>query len=326
MSRPVKLALYIVCVLGVIVFGTLTMRAYRAASKSAETRKASLGHITDAEVTNAAPITNSTEVTNSPAVDTNAIPADAAVPEEGDTNLVATVTNAPASNAAPSTASQEGEPDATSAGGTARGYARMVTYGLGLFVCVLGLAILVGYEVAHFFGQRAEEALFSSEGQPVDPEYEKAEQLWNDGKYLDAVRAMREYLEKNPREQYVALRIAEIYESNLNNPLAAALEYEEVLKKKLPPERWGWAAIHLANLYSGKLGKPDKSIELLRRIDAEYGTTSAAKKARERLLQVDPDFVPSAAPQAIIEQAAEPTEIPETRPDSNLPPGFRPKK
>ena len=46
-------------------------------------------------------------------------------------------------------------------------------------------------------------------------------------------KAEREYLNKHPREQYVALRIAEIYEENLNNPLAAALEYEEVLKKTM---------------------------------------------------------------------------------------------
>ena len=60
---------------------------------------------------------------------------------------------------------------------------------------------------------------------------------------------MRDYYNKNPREVHVALRIAEIYEKDLNNHLAAALEYEEVLKKKLPAERWGWAAIHLVNLY-----------------------------------------------------------------------------
>ena len=133
---------------------------------------------------------------------------------------------------------------------------------------------------------------------------------------------MREYLQKNPREQHVALRIAEIYESNLSNPLAAALEYEEVLKKNLPAERWGWAAIHLANLYSGALNQPDKAVALLRRIDAEYGTTSAAKKARERLTQIDPTFVP-AATVAAIASATEATS--EASTPSNLPPGFRPK-
>ena len=146
--------------------------------------------------------------------------------------------------------------------------------------------------------------------------------MWKDAKYLDALNAMRSYLKKHPREQFVALRIAEIYEENLNNPLAAALEYEEVLKKKLPAERWGWAAIHLANLYSGKLDQPDKSVALLRRIDAEYGQTTSAKKARERLAQIDPNFVPANAP--VVPVAAESADSPAPAP-SNLPPGFRPK-
>ena len=208
------------------------------------------------------------------------------------------------------------------AGTSSRGYSRMVTRGLGLLLFALGLAALLAYDVSQFLARKAEETLFADDGTPADPEYEQAEELWKDGKYLDALNAMRSYLQNHPREQFVALRIAEIYEENLNNPLAAALEYEEVLKKKLPPERWGWAAIHLANLYSGKLNQSEKSIALLRRIDAEYGQTPAAKKARERLTQIDPNFIPANAP--VVPVAAEETTI-TAAPPSNLPPGFRPK-
>src|SRR6185369_5766560 len=116
-----------------------------------------------------------------------------------------------------------------------------------------------------------------------DPEYDEAESAWAKGDYLDSIQLMRDYYKRNPREVHVALRIAEIYESNLGNYLAAALEYEEVLKKQLPAERWGWAAIHLANLYSGKLNRTEEAAALLRRIAEEYGQTAAAKKARERL-------------------------------------------
>jgi hypothetical protein len=150
---------------------------------------------------------------------------------------------------------------------------------------------------------------------------------------------MRTYLNKHPREQYVALRIAEIYETNLQNYLAAALEYEEVLKKKLPAERWGWAAIHLANLYSGKLDKIPEATALLHRIIEEYSQTAAAKKARERLGIPDP--VPQNSPAVEAQVAAvkvtpkveikepepeepEPTET-EKPPSHNLPKGFRPK-
>jgi len=133
---------------------------------------------------------------------------------------------------------------------------------------------------------------------------------------------MRDYLKKHPREQYVALRIAEIYEADLRNYLAAALEYEEVLKKRLPTERWGWAAIHLANLYSGKLNRTEEATALLRRIVDEYGQTAAAKKARDRLGIPEPTEALPAAMPAPAPAAPEP---PPPEAPSNLPPGFRPK-
>ena len=130
--------------------------------------------------------------------------------------------------------------------------------------------------------------LYNDEGEGLaSPIYDQAEEEWANGNYLEAIRLMREYLSRNPREQHVALRIAEIYEKDLHNYLAAALEYEEVLRQKLPPERWGWAAIHLCNLYSSKLNQLDKAVALLRRLDAEYGETAAAEKARKRLAMIE---------------------------------------
>ena len=101
-----------------------------------------------------------------------------------------------------------------------------------------------------------------------------------------------------------------------HNPLAAALEYEEVLKQKLAPERWGWAAIHLCNLYL-KLDQHDKSVALLRRIDSEYGETAAAEKARKRL-----EDLGLATP--IEEPLPQVVEAPSSGP--KLPPGFTLKK
>ena len=298
MSRKLKLVLYAVCLVAVIILGSITVSSYHQATKASEHRAATLARVT-ADETNTTEVTNTTEITN----------------------LIAetAVTNAIPTNAA---AVKRDQPDdsAQIAGASSRGYTRMVTYGLALLVFFLGLASLIAYDVSHFLGSRAEKALFNDDGAPLDPEYEQAEELWKDGKYLECVNALRDYLNKHPREQYVALRIAEVYEENLNNPLAAALEYEEVLKKNLPPERWGWAAIHLANLYSGRLNQPDKSVALLRRIDAEFGQTTAANKARERLVQIDPTFVPAAAPAVPVAQDTEPAP-----PASSLPPGFRPK-
>ena len=189
----------------------------------------------------------------------------------------------------------------------------MMTYAFGLLLVILCGAFLAAVDVSKFFAHRFERLVFDEEGEAHrDPEYEEAEKIWANGQHLEAIQLMREFLKTHPMEQYAALRIAEIYEKDLGNHLAAALEYEEVLKKRLPSERWGWAAIHLSNLYSGKLNRPDDAAALLRRIIDEHPLTAAAKKARERLGEPEPAPAP-------VEPAA-PAAAP-----SNLPPGFRPK-
>jgi hypothetical protein len=193
-------------------------------------------------------------------------------------------------------------------------------WGAGLVFSLVGLALLLGHDVSQFVGDRALKTIYNDDGVGMTtPDYEKAEEEWNQGNFLEALRLMREYLANHPREQHVALRIAEIYEKDLHNPLAAALEYEEILKQKLPPERWGWAAIHLCNLYTGKLGQPEKGFDLLRRIVAEFGHTAAAQKARNRLEQLEADGV-------IPPSQATPTTDVAAPVSPRLPPGFRPKK
>jgi TolA-binding protein len=307
MSRPVKIILYVVCLTVGVVFGLKAKQEFRKASASKQVRQLRLDEASNVVNTNlVAERTNILAENTGAAVDTNAVPAEpAANTETNQTNVAA----------AGAPVKPGGTPPAPSFS-----YSKMISYLLLCAAGFVGLAFLVARDIAHFFALKAEQAMFNDDGVPADPEYEQAEELWKDGRYLEAIQGMREYLQKHPREQYVALRIAEIYETNLSNPLAAALEYEEVLKKNLPPERWGWAAIHLANIYSGALNQPEKAVALLHRIDAEYGTTSAANKARERLIQIDPTFVPAAA--AAVPAAAAESEAPAP---SNLPPGFRPK-
>ncbi len=199
------------------------------------------------------------------------------------------------------------------------GYGRLIAYGAVFFVSIVGLGLLIGHDISHYMGNRVMHALYNEEGEGIaNPEYDVAEQEWANGNHLEAIRLMREYLQRNPREQHVALRIAEIYEKDLGNPLAAALEYEEVLKHKLQPERWGWAAIHLCNLY-GKLNQPEKSVALLYRINTEYGTTAAAEKARKRLEDLGLPLETAQSAQAELESAP-----PSSGP--KLPPGFTLKK
>lgn len=158
---------------------------------------------------------------------------------------------------------------------------RMIaSFGAFLAVAVV-LGILGAQDVSRRLGKRTESWILQS-GDPAlsAAELDKAENLRKRGEPLEAVRLLRDFLQKYPGEYEVMSRIAEIYNYDLKNYLAAALEYEELLQRKLPDEDWGWAALHLAKLY-GRLNQPDKAVELLERLDGEYGHTLAAKRARK---------------------------------------------
>lgn len=169
-------------------------------------------------------------------------------------------------------------------------YTNMMMSGSALFLAFSGLALLIAKDVSGMAAGRAG-ALYYDEDEATEVSrnalYEQADHAWNGGDHLEAIRLLRLYVEQNPREQHATLRIAEIYEKDLGNYLAAALELEEVLKSRLRPDRWGWTAIRLCNLYSGKLNQPDKAVALLNRLVDEYPATQAAEKARKRLAMME---------------------------------------
>jgi TolA-binding protein len=312
MNVKIKLGAYAVLLLLAAWFGwrfyanySITMR------ESAQAAEASTNETSSAATNNPADAANGTnQSSNTAGAPTNSAPAA--------TTNVATATKTPA----PPTHSVQGT---------------MIACLAAFIGAIIGLGLLIAYDVTQYVGGAAVDALLDDRGEGQrDPEYEKAEQVWANGKHLEAIGMMRDFLKRNPREQYAALRIAEIYEKDLHNHLAAALEYEEVLKKKLPAERWGWAAVHLCNLYS-KLGQQDKTRALLQRIVDEYPKTAAAKKARSKLGLPEPDAATPAEAETT-ETGEEPAEnitapdeeqpaeeSPEPPPKSNLPPGFRPK-
>jgi hypothetical protein len=150
----------------------------------------------------------------------------------------------------------------------------------------IALGLCIAYDVTQFLGNRATRFMMFGGREPVSaPELDRAERL-RKRDALEAIRVLREYLEKRPDEVEVMLRVADIYERDLGNLLAAALEVEAFLERKVDPERWGWSAIHLSNLYV-RLRRPDKAAEWLRRVDRECARTSAASKARKRLAQFE---------------------------------------
>jgi hypothetical protein len=339
MSPKVKLTAYAVLLILAAWFAWGFYSDYTAVAKAAAAADANApGAAQPAGTNNPGP---ANAATNASTPDTNA--ATNVPPQE--TNAVAAAeTNPPPArtNAGVSAPAQKPAP----ARSEAATRSAMIRYLAAFVGAVMGLGLLIARDITHYFGSQAVDYLFSDIGEaPRDPEYERAEAEWANGKYLDAIQIMRDFLKKNPKQLHVAMRIAEIYEKDLHNDLAAALEYEEVLKKKLPAEHWGWAAIHLCNLHY-RLNQPDQAQALLQRIADEYPRTGAGRKARTRLgmtelreevaetetkaaVESEPEeesrIVVIEAPTAAELSAQPPPEEPPPPPKSNLPPGFRPK-
>ncbi len=346
MSKKIKIGLYIVFAILTVWTGLGFLKKLKENSTAPVEPKAATNEVVQAASTNTPAVTE-TNVTTAPATNaavtnetvaaTNA--AVTAVDTNTATNVVVTTTN---ESAAAPPASSLADEESIAKKKSVTSAASLISAIVKFAACLICLGGLIAYDVSQYLGNRSLDFIFNDDLKGMkDPEYEQAEQAWANGKPLEAIQMMREYLRKHPREQYVSLRIAEIYEKDLNNQLAAALEYEQVLQHNLPRERWGWAAIHLCNLYS-KLGRASQATDLLRRIAEEYSETAAAKKARKRLAMFesvgdattlgtdvpeDPNApeIPPPAPKGPIRVELKKKEEPE-EPPSNLPPGFRPKK
>jgi TolA-binding protein len=283
--KVIKLIAYIVLSACLIFFGKAFLSEYNRVTEQSAAKGVALS-IDDIDPPNYSMPVAQEEVSNdqdkspSPAADSNSDSAPLNTPD-------IEINESPENQEASSTERVDNE--APSEESAAEVSNRLGFYGGGFVFILLALGLLTGYDLTRFSANRAVNALYSDDGGGMEDSdlYESAEQEWARGDFLEAIRILRDYLAANPKQQHAAIRIAEIYEKDLKNPLAAALEYEEILTQKLTPDRWGWSAIHLANLYSGPMNKPDKAIELLRELVERYPETSAAEKASQRLNLID---------------------------------------
>lgn len=210
------------------------------------------------------------------------------------TNQTATTTNRPAAKlpAPPLTTSSLGE-DAEEAGiprsnqRIGRNYFRLLAYTLGFATALLVLGLVAAQDFGHLLKFRlGKEVSYVDARSERNAQYERAEHLALKGDHPGAIRLLQAIVAKHPGHTHSVLRIAELYDKELQDFPRAALHYEEVLKLKLPPEQWGWAAIRLANIYSGKLQQPQAALALIHRLAAEHPGTAAGAKALKRLAKI----------------------------------------
>lgn len=350
MNHAVRIILYVVLTMLAIWLGLGFARAYRnmavepgkaPAPAATNTSPAGAETVAPSATTNASvAATNVAAAFASQAAETNGSVGQGSTNVLTETNTVADLrTNTPQTEATASTNTFQADDDGTSQISSrgpqrlrGKDYGVLIRYLVGLVATLAALGLLLAKDFSRTVGSKAVEFLFNDDAVGVRrPEYDAAEHMWATGDFLEAIRMLREYYLANPREVFVAIRIAEIYEKDLKNLLAAALEYEEILTKSLPPANWSWTAIHLCNIYS-KMGHSDKSLALLRRIAVEYGETPGAEKARKRLNQIDPTFLATMTITTIASAEEDRAPKKPAKPgkddpaSQNLPSGFRPKK
>jgi TolA-binding protein len=299
MNLPWRIAAYVVLAVAAVFF---TQRFFASVNRDMQ-RVAARYATADAEP-------------NAPEAATGGTNEAATAADASTTTNVAGV-GAPAAPATPPVAhSNRTAPAASPA--PAEGGSRKGLYAALALFSVVSLGLMVGREVSAYIGHRVQREIYGEASEPVgDSEYDEAERVWADGDHLEAIRLLREFLNRKPNKLHAAFRIAEIYEKDLGNHLAAALEYEEILKHRFDRQRWAWAAIHLVNLYN-RLGQSEKADALLHRVAEDYGDTEAAAKARQRL------GLPESGEAPAEDEVAE-GQTPGTEGGFKLPPGFRRK-
>jgi hypothetical protein len=172
---------------------------------------------------------------------------------------------------------------ATSTPDASRAYALFSAYLIASAV----LGGIVAWDVSRLFGWQAG-SLFFGGGRvaAITPAWWKAERLCKAGQPLEAVRTLRDYLATHPRQWRVAVRIAEIYERELQQPLPAALEYESLLKLRLTPQVRAELLLRLAACHLLRR-QSDESAAVLQQVISEFPKTAAAQKAVRRLNRLE---------------------------------------
>jgi tetratricopeptide (TPR) repeat protein len=198
------------------------------------------------------------------------------------------VTNLTSATKPPAVTEDPEEAPATHAGRrVGRSYFRIVGNTVGLAAALVVLGFVAAQDFGHLLKFRlGKELSYVDARSERNSTYERAEHLALKGDHHGAIRLLQAILNKHPGHIHSAVRIAELYDKELQDFPRAALHYEEALKLNIPPEQWGWIAIRLANIYSGKLAQPHVALSLIQRLATEHPETPAGAKALKRLAKI----------------------------------------
>ncbi len=166
-------------------------------------------------------------------------------------------------------------------------YLRLIGNGIGFAAFMTGFGFLLAHDGGDLLRFRlGREIDYLDDRSRRQARYEKADYLANKGKTKPAMVLLREILAEDSGNWLAQVRLAEIYDKNLEDYATAAEEYRAALALEMHPEKWGWTAIRLCNIYTGQIDEPQRAMILLRRLANEYPDTKAGQKAITRLAMV----------------------------------------
>ncbi|MBG89949.1 MAG: hypothetical protein CMO80_24045 [Verrucomicrobiales bacterium] len=169
-----------------------------------------------------------------------------------------------------------------------RHYVRLI--GNTIAFCVL--LTIAGFLCAQDFGdvlrfRMNQKIQYVDEASELNEDAEKGIYLMKRGKHQGALEILRKVVEQNPDAWEAQLCIAEHYDRTKENWTQAVSEYEDLLQMEMPAEKWGWTAIRLCNIYTGKLNEIGRPLLILKKLAIELPHTPAGVKAQKRLAMVE---------------------------------------
>jgi len=169
--------------------------------------------------------------------------------------------------------------DAASTADASRGYALFAIY---LLVGTL-LGVSVAWDVSRLLGDFAGRLFVGSGSLPsFTPVLWKADRLVKQGEPVKALEGLRDHLRKHPRAWFLTVRVADIYQNALHDPLSAVLEYEALLEHRLPRRVRAEVMVRLAACRL-HLRDAEGSTGLLEKVIERFPRTPAARTAARRL-------------------------------------------
>ena len=181
-----KIAIYLILITFAVYFGKHFLRDYQTVTS----KKAKIQMLDDPVTTNI----------DTPAENTASVPQNA---ENQKSNAETQNPEPNATESEPATITTESAAGNTSSKTPLPPAPRLGFYGGGLCLLILCIGLLAAWDISQFLGNRTVKTLFNEDNQDMlDDEYEAAETEWGKGNYLEAVRLLRDYLAKRPRQQH----------------------------------------------------------------------------------------------------------------------------